>query len=393
MPKNFPQPAGGTGSNWSQFMSKISSAERRKRVVAGIAVSAVVLLIGTGVMARNGWFPRTDPLTGVKSGWFGAKLPKNAPSSWNPLATAPPTPTPQLKVEYIHAGSRLVAIEDANANAAPPADLAVWRPSSGQWWILGGPGSAQTTVQWGQSGDVAVPGDYDGDGKTDFCVFRPSDAIWYIVNSSTGSPAYIQFDVSTDKPVAADFDGDGRTDVAVFRGSSGNGIWYILRSSDSGITTTQFGLDSDIPAPADFDGDGRADINVWRNSDTTFYTLNSNNGQLQTADFSNSVTSGNSATPVPADYDGDGKANYALRSGADWLIRNPANSATTTTTWQLASDTPVQNDYDGDGIVDIAVWRPSNGDWYIRKSGSSGALRQEHWGASGDIPVPGFFRR
>jgi hypothetical protein len=54
--------------------------------------------------------------------------------SVNPFVTAPPpSPTPQLKVEYIHAGSRLLAVEDANANAAPPADLAVWRPSTGQW--------------------------------------------------------------------------------------------------------------------------------------------------------------------------------------------------------------------------------------------------------------------
>jgi hypothetical protein len=322
---------------------------------------------------------------------------RSALSSVNPFVVSPPpSPTPQLKVEYLYAGSRLLAVEDANANAAPPADLAVWRPSSGQWWILGGPGSAQTTVGWGQSGDIPVPGDYDGDGKTDFCVFRPSDATWYIVNSSTGSPVYIQFGVSSDKPVAADFDGDGRTDVAVFRGSSGNGVWYILRSSDSGITTTQFGLDSDIPAPADLDGDGKADINVWRNSNTTFYTLNSSNGQLQTANLSNSVTPGNSATPVSGDYDGDGKANYALRSGADWLIRNPANTATTTTTWQLASDIPVQNDYDADGIVDIATWRPSNGTWYIKQSsliGQPNELRQVQWGTTGDIPVPAFYRR
>ena len=82
-------------------------------------------------------------------------------ASVNPWVVQPtPTPTPQLSKEYIYAGSRLLAVEDAGANVAPPADLAVWRPSTGQWWVLGGPNSQQTTYQWGTSGDIPVPGDY-----------------------------------------------------------------------------------------------------------------------------------------------------------------------------------------------------------------------------------------
>ena len=83
------------------------------------------------------------------------------------------SPTPQLAREYIYAGSRLLAVEDANASAEPPADLAVWRPSDGNWYIMGQQGSQQTTFHWGQNGDIPQPGDFDGDGKTDFSVYRP----------------------------------------------------------------------------------------------------------------------------------------------------------------------------------------------------------------------------
>ncbi|MGQ0540465.1 MAG: FG-GAP repeat domain-containing protein [Blastocatellia bacterium] len=321
-------------------------------------------------------------------------------SSVNPFVVSPPPPTPQLSKELIYAGSRLLAVEDANANAAPPADLAVWRPSTGVWWVLGGPGSAQTTQPWGQAGDVAVPGDYDGDGKTDFTIWRPSTGAWWHVKSSDGSTATWTWGISGDIPAPGDYDGDGKTDSALFRPS--NGTWYIFRSSDLVQTSTQYGQNGDAPAPADHDGDGRADLAVWRNSNTTFYSQNSGNGAFQTLAFSSSSTE-----PVSGDYDGDGRADYAIRNGSNWIIRNSASQTSQTSStfqtvsWQLAADRPVQNDYDGDGRCDIATWRsaessPGAGDggtWYIRQSASNNSLRQVQWGMSGDIPVPAFYRR
>ena len=302
----------------------------------------------------------------------------------NPFIPAPlPSLTPQLSKEYIYAGSRLLAVEDANANAAPPADLAIWRPNTGVWWVMGGSGSQQVSIQWGASTDKPVPGDYDGDSKTDFSVFRPSEGNWYVQRSSDNTLLTYNFGLADDKMAQADYDGDGRTDAAVFRPS--NGYWYILRSSDAGITYQQFGLASDLTASADYDGDGKADIGVWRSSNNTFYSLNSSNQAVQTAGFGQT-----SSEPVSADYDGDGRADYAIRNSNNWIIRSSSTGAIQSPIpWQAAGDKAVHNDYDGDGKVDIAVWNNTNGNWYIRQSslvGQSNELRQVQWGTAAIFP-------
>jgi hypothetical protein len=98
-------------------------------------------------------------------------------------------------------------------------DLAVWRPSTGAWWVYG-----IDAPRWGIEGDVPVPGDYDGDGKTDFAVYRPASSTWWIRGHSP-----IEFGSPGDVPIQGDYDGDGKADIAVFRESTSS--WYLLKSS------------------------------------------------------------------------------------------------------------------------------------------------------------------
>ena len=116
-------------------------------------------------------------------------------------------------------------------------------------------------VQFGLEDDLPLRGDFDGDSRADIAVFRPSTGVWYIMKSAGGLD-FIQFGLAEDRPVPADYDGDGKTDLAVWRPS--DGVWHYLKSSDSSYHAFQFGISGDLPTPGDYDGDGRTDFSVWR---------------------------------------------------------------------------------------------------------------------------------
>ena len=104
-----------------------------------------------------------------------------------------------------------MAVRDLSAGGR---HLAIRRPS----------GEARI-VSFGQKGDVPVPGDYDGDGRTDVAVFRPATATWYALLSSAGpGTAGANSEQEGDLPVPRDYDGDGKDDLAVSGRRPGSGI-------------------------------------------------------------------------------------------------------------------------------------------------------------------------
>ena len=67
--------------------------------------------------------------------------------------------------------------------------------------------------------------------------------------------------------------------------------------------------------------------------------------------------------PVPGDFDGDGSTDVAVYrpSTGDWLVRNQF-----TVTFGGPGFVPVVGDYDGDGIDDVAVFQASTGMWEVQ---------------------------
>jgi hypothetical protein len=114
------------------------------------------------------------------------------------------------------------------------------------WFRLNSSNGAFSAVQFGTDGDIPVAADFDGDGRGDHAVFRPSSGTWFVLRSSSGFTA-VQWGTNGDIPVPGDYDGDFRDDIAVFRPS--NGTWFVLRSSNSSLSAAQFGLGEDLPAP------------------------------------------------------------------------------------------------------------------------------------------------
>ncbi len=358
----------------------ILPSEKHSTVEGNKALIKIGLIIGILLFALVGFgafVSRQKP----------AELPASGSRAGNPAA---PLPTPQYNAnapakEYIYAGGKLLAVSEPVQPA--PNDLAVWRLSTGTWWVMGETGGI-TTQTWGNPSDLPAPGDFDGDGKTDFCVFRPNEGKWYVIESSNNAMTTHSFGANDDIPVPADFDGDSRTDLAVYRTSDQK--WYIKHIASGNIVILQYGNSTDKPIPSDFDGDGKSDIALWRSSNATWYLWQSSTNSPTNFQWGVSTDKA-----IPGDFDGDGKTDYATWQTDDiWKIRRSSDGTTMTQiSWgNQASDWSVQGDYDRDGKSDIAVWRPSNGTWYIIKS-SNGNFRIQPWGENGDIPVPAPYRR
>lgn len=88
------------------------------------------------------------------------------------------------------------------------------------------------------------------------------------------------------------------------------------------------------------------------------------------------------------DTDKDGKADFSIfrPSNGVWYINKSGGGQTYTQFGVANTDYPTPGDYDGDGKGDISVWRDTDGIWY-RLNSSTGGFDGVQFGTSQDEPV------
>lgn len=262
------------------------------------------------------------------------------------------------------------------------ADLSVFRPTTGVFYVYESTTDRLRGYQWGTNGDKPLIVDKDRDGEMDYTVFRPDSGVWYTDRSTIQSHEIFNWGINTDIPMFRRRASNGGLNDAlatVFRQSTGT--WYIYLGSNS-AQVVNWGLNGDIPVLADFTGDGTDDLTVFRPSTGKWYILlNQNTFEFREVQFGL-----NGDKPAVADYDGDGRADVAVYrpSNGTWYVVRSSDGGFQAAQFGLANDKPQPADYDGDSKADYAIYR--NGIWWIYQS-STGTAKAASFGLASDIPI------
>ncbi len=89
------------------------------------------------------------------------------------------------------------------------------------------------------------------------------------------------------------------------------------------------------------------------------------------------------------DFNGDGKTDVSIYrpSEGNWWIRKSDSWANLVIHWGAPADIPAPGDYDGDHKTDAAAFRPSTGQWLIFQSATN-TVRFATWGTGSDRIMP-----
>lgn len=241
-----------------------------------------------------------------------------------------------------------------------PDTIGVYNPAANQFRLRNSnaPGAIDQTVNFGQAGDIAVVGDWNGDGIKDPGVFRPATGQFVVkrltfttvcnpicLPSGITQTLTINFGINGDLPVAGDWNNDGVESVGVFRPSAGQ--FFLTDDNVANPTidhTINFGLNGDIPIGGDWNSDGRDTVGVFRPSQATFFLTNQD----------------------------------ALNPTLDIV-----------SVFGVAEDLPVAGDWNGDGRDSVGVWRPSIATFFLSNNNDSTIDITAAFGSNGDQPVGG----
>jgi MBG domain (YGX type)/Bacterial Ig-like domain (group 3) len=267
---------------------------------------------------------------------------------------------------------------------AGQSDPAVFRRTSAtvaQWFAQGS--TIINTRSFGAGGlDIPIAADFDGDGKTDLAVYRPSTSQWFVEESSTNYTGQLlaTFGGPNDIPVPANYNGTGKAIVAVYRPTTGQ--WFFAGQSQP-LTFTTFKT-GDIPVPGNYDNTGKDEPAIYRPS-TGQWIIDGPNG-VHTISFG-----GSTDIPVPGAYNVLTAGNAAVEpavwrpSTGQFFIRTPTGG--TTLDQFKVGDIPAPGDYDGIGETEAAVYRPSTSQWLVMGPNDKTPRVVAAYGGPNDTPT------
>jgi hypothetical protein len=225
-------------------------------------------------------------------------------------------------------------------------------------------GTIDKTVSFGQAGDIGVVGDWEGDGIDDVGVFRIAGfgQGQFIIRKITlvrPCPACplipmavnftVNFGQTGDLPIIGDWDGDGIDTFGVFRQNGGQAQIFLTDEIENAPPvdhTLGFGTDGDLPIAGDWDADNLDEIGVSRPSTGQFFLTNDVDvGNVDFTGFFGAIGD----LPAAGDFDGDGKDSIAVfrPSTAQFVLSNDNINVAQTTTFGQTGDKPVVGDWDG----------------------------------------------
>ena len=379
-------------------------------------VTLVASLTGTPV---SGTAPLsvafTDQSTGTPDSWnwtFGDGNVTNA-TKRNPVHTYITPGTYDVSLNVTYAGGVSNVTKKSGyifVTKYPATKIGVFR--NGYWYVDWNGNStwdvvdaAHTKGPFGQFGDIAVAGDWNGNGTTKIGVF--SNGYWYFDWNNNGILDTADalhngyFGIAGDKPVVGNWTGDGISKIGVFR----NGYWYVDWNGNGqwdpaiDLTKGPFGQAKDIAVAGDWNGNGTTKIGVFRSG--YWYIDWNNNGIWDAEDAQHIGIFGMAGdNPVIGDWDRMGPSKFGVFRNGSWYVDWNGNGAWDTVDAQHVGyfganpgDIPIIGDWDGTGPSKFGVFR--NGYWYVDWNGNGAwdtvdAQHIGYFGANpGDIPIIG----
>ena len=135
-----------------------------------------------------------------------------------------------------------------------------------QWQVAVRPDRPRLQVR--REGDIAVIGDWNGDGIYNIGIFR--DGVWFLDMDGDGrwseGDLVVEFGQAGDLPVVGDWTGDGITKIGVYR----NGKFYLDTNNnhkiDADDKVIELGRPGDKPVAGDWTGNGVDKVGVYEDT-------------------------------------------------------------------------------------------------------------------------------